>query len=220
MNAVFGLDTLIGWLDLAGVIVFAASGALSAARKQSDIVGFILIATVVGIGGGTFRDLVLDQPVFWVAAPHYLYITTATAVVVFFLGQQLENRYRALVWADAIGLGVFAVIGVEKALAAGAGPMVAVLMAVITASLGGIIRDLLCQEVPLLLRPEIYVTAAAAGAGTYLLALDVVGLERWIAATAAFVVGFGLRGAALHFGLALPSYKSRPGRPHPPAPPA
>jgi uncharacterized membrane protein YeiH len=209
------LDWIIWGLDLAGVAVFAASGALAASRKQMDVVGFVLIATVTGVGGGTIRDVLLGvAPVFWITAPAYLVLCAAVAVLLFFAAPFLESRFRALLWADAAGLAVFCVIGAERALAAGAPIIVAVLMGMITATFGGLVRDVLCAEVPLILRREIYATAAAAGAAVYA-GLHLLGVARPATVLAAFVVGFAIRAVAIAFGLSLPGYRSRPGRDYP-----
>lgn len=209
------LDWILYGLDVAGVAVFAASGALAASRKQMDVVGFILIATVTGIGGGTIRDLLLGTaPVFWIAAPSYFAVCAAVAVLLFFAAPLFESRYRVLLWADAIGLAAFCVIGTEAALETGAPPAVAVLMGMVTATFGGLVRDVLCAEVPLILRREIYATAAAAGATVYI-GLFALGLPRPLTALAAFVAAFAMRAIGIAFGLSLPSYRSRPGRDYP-----
>jgi uncharacterized membrane protein YeiH len=209
----------VGWilygLDMTGVLVFAASGALAASRKQMDIVGFILIATVTGIGGGTIRDLLLGTaPVFWVTTPLYLFLCAAVAGLLFGTAPLFESRFRVLLWADAAGLAVFCVIGAETALEAGAPPAVAVLMGVMTATFGGLVRDVLCAEVPLILRREIYATAAAAGAAVYV-GLYALGLARPITARAAFLAACAIRAVGIAFGLSLPRYRSRPGRDYP-----
>ena len=155
------MESFIHWLDLCGVGVFAASGALTASRKQMDLVGFCLIATVTGIGGGTLRDLLLDRgAVSWVNDPSTIVLCFAVAAALFFTAHHIESRFRALLWADAVGLAVFCVGGAEISLSAGAPALVAVLMGVMTATFGGILRDVLCAEVPLILRREIYATAA------------------------------------------------------------
>jgi uncharacterized membrane protein YeiH len=203
------------WLDAAGVFVFAVSGAITASRKQLDIVGFVFVATVTGIGGGTVRDLVLGRdPVFWIAAPEYLYVTTAAAVLVYFTAHLVERRYTVLLWADAIGLALFCVLGARIALLTGTGPVVAVLMGVMTATMGGLIRDVVCNEQPLILAREIYATAAALGAGVTvgMLALDLPAIAAEAAGIAAALIA---RGAAIQFGISIPVYKARPGRPPP-----
>lgn len=194
-------------LELAGLAVFAVSGALTAARREMDPFGFIVIGTVTAIGGGTIRDLLLGiGPVFWVQKPVYLWVCVAAALPVFWLARLLTSRYRALLWADALGMALFAVAGAEKALATGASASVAVTMGVITAAFGGVLRDILCGERPLLLHKEIYATAALAGALTYV-ALQPVAPEGPERAVAAFAVAFGLRAAAIVFGWSIPHYR-------------
>ena len=164
------LDALLRWLDLAGIAVFAASGALVASRKRMDAVGFILIAAVTGFGGGTLRDLLLGRtPVFWLRDPALLAVASSVALLVFFTAHRIESRFRALLWADAVGLALYAVLGAEIALLAGAKPWAAVLLGVVTATFGGVVRDVICNEIPLLLRKEIYALAALAGATVFVL---------------------------------------------------
>src|SRR6187200_84151 len=131
-------QTAVAILDWSGVIVFAISGALVASRKQMDIVGFVLLGTVTGIGGGTLRDVLLGaNPVFWINTPAYLVVCVAVSGVVFFTAHIPQSRYQFLLWFDALGLGIFAVVGAEKALLMGTGPAVAVAMGIITATNDG-----------------------------------------------------------------------------------
>ena len=207
------MDGLLYWLDLGGVAVFAVSGALEAARKQLDIVGFLFVAAVTGIGGGTLRDLLLDRgPVFWVHEPIYLWVTSAAAIATFLIAPHLQRRAVALVWADALGMALFCVLGARTALDAGAGPAVAVLMGTMTATFGGLIRDVVCTETPLLLKREIYATAAAAGAAL-LVAGEALGLPVALATGLGMALAFAIRAIALAFGLSLPIYRPRPARP-------
>ena len=204
---------LLHWLDLCGVAVFAVSGALEAARKQLDLVGFLFVAAVTGIGGGTLRDVLLDRgPVFWVHEPRYLWVTSAAAVVTFLVAPHIQRRATVLLWADALGMAVFCVLGARTALDAGAGPEVAVLMGTMTATFGGLIRDVVCTETPLLLKREIYATAAAAGAAL-LVAGDALGLPDALAMGLGLALAFAIRGLALAWGLSLPVYRPRPARP-------
>lgn len=198
-------------LDYAGVAVFAATGALSASRKQLDIIGFVFLAAVTGIGGGTFRDLILGVPVFWIGNRDYVLICTVVALVVFFGAHRVESRYKLLLWLDAIGLAVFAVIGAAKGMAITGSPAVSIIMGMLTACFGGILRDLLAGEPSVLLRPEIYVTAAIIGAGVYT-ACELLHLPGHISYPAGVLAALVVRGGALKFGWSFPSYKSRPGR--------
>ena len=152
------------YLDYAGIAVFAATGALAASRKQLDVIGFLFLASATGIGGGTFRDLILGAPVFWVKNPAYVLVCVAIAILVYFSAHRVESRWKLLLWLDAIGLSAYAVMGAAKGLAATGSPTVAVVTGMLTATFGGILRDLLAGEPSVLLRPEIYVTAAMAGA--------------------------------------------------------
>lgn len=204
-------DAATAALDWLGVIVFAITGALVASRKQMDLVGFALLGTVTGIGGGTLRDILLGQPVFWVHTPAYLIVCVLVSIVVFFTAHIPQSRYRLLLWFDALGLALFAVSGAERALVAGAGAVVAVAMGVITATFGGILRDVLGAQTPVVLSREIYVTAALLGALVFV-ALSGLGFPREAALATGFAAGFALRGLALHRGWSLPRYRPREGR--------
>jgi uncharacterized membrane protein YeiH len=202
---------LLLFLDYAGIAVFAATGALAASRKQLDIIGFLFLAGVTAIGGGTFRDLVLDVPVFWIANHDYLLVCAIVAAAVFFAAHLVESRYRLLLWLDAVGLAAYSVFGAYKGLEVTGSPVIAVVAGVLTATFGGILRDLLAGEASVLLRPEIYVTAAMSGSVAYVLA-DLGGSPAGGAALIAFSIAFCVRGGALAYGWTFPPYKSRPGR--------
>jgi uncharacterized membrane protein YeiH len=203
--------SLVTVLDYAGVAVFAATGALAASRKQLDIIGFLFLASVTGIGGGTLRDLILNIPVFWVGNPDYVLICVAVAAAVFFTAHRFESRYRLLLWLDAVGIAAFCVMGAEKALAITGSPVVAIVMGMLTATFGGIARDILAGEPSVLLRPEIYVSATLAGAALYTFGA-LAGLPQPVAGVAGFAAAFAVRGGALRFGWSFPAYRSRPGR--------
>lgn len=198
-------------LDYAGIAVFAATGALAASRKQLDIIGFLFFAAFTGIGGGTVRDLILGVPVFWVVNPDYLLICVVTAVLVYFTAHLFESRYKLLLWLDAVGLAAYCVFGAWKAFGVTGSPVIAVVMGVITASFGGILRDQLAGEPSILLQREIYITAALAGAAVYT-GLDMAGLPVMVAALTAAGVAFAIRGGAMKFGWSIPPYKAKPGR--------
>ncbi|MEP3246904.1 MAG: trimeric intracellular cation channel family protein [Sneathiella sp.] len=205
------LSHIISILDLVGVAVFAASGSLVASRKEMDIVGFGLMAALTGIGGGTLRDLLLDRPVFWIADQSYLLVCFFIAVMVFFFAHRLQKRYVALLWADAVGLSAFGVMGAHIASVSEASPLAAIAFGVMTATFGGLARDIAAGENPLLLKPEVYVTAALLAAGTYV-GLALVGVMPAISAVIGILAGFLLRAGGIHFGWVLPRYKSRAGR--------
>lgn len=203
--------TITEFLNFAGVFVFAATGALAASRRQLDIIGFIFLANITGIGGGTLRDLVLGAPVFWVVEPIYLSAGTLAAIMVYFTAHLVESRYRVLLWLDAIGMAAYTVMGAAKGLALGFGPAVAIVTGIFTATLGGILRDMVAGEPSVLMRREIYVSAALAGACLYV-ALERLGVSPVISAGAAALTAFVVRGGALAFGWNLPVYKGRRGR--------
>lgn len=211
ISPVFTLSGTIGLFDLAAIAVFAVTGALVASRKQMDIFGFALLGTVTGIGGGTIRDILLGVPVFWVREPSSLLVCIAVSAATFVTAHLLHSRYRAILWLDAVGLAAYCVIGADKALASGAGGTVAVVMGVITAAFGGIVRDILGGEVPLLLRRDVYVTAALAGALAFV-GLSSAKADPAVAWVAGAAVCFVVRALALSFDWSLPVYRSRPGR--------
>lgn len=198
-------------MDYLGVALFAATGALAASRKQLDIIGFLFLAAITGIGGGTVRDLILDVGVFWILEPTYVLACALTAIIIYFTAHLLESRYRWLLWLDAIGLAAYCVIGAYKGLAITGSPVVAVVMGMLTGTFGGILRDVLANEPSVLLRREIYVTAAMLGALAFV-AADASGLSQWLSAGLGFLVAIAIRGSALGFGWTLPTYRSRPGR--------
>ena len=204
------MDQIV-FLDYAGVAVFAATGALAASRKQLDFIGFLFRAGVTGVGGGTVRDLILGVPVFWVQNHDYLVVCAAMALCVYFTAHLIESRYRLLLWLDAVGLAAYCVFGAWKGLVVTGSALIAVVMGVLTATLGGILRDQLAGEPSVLLRPEIYVTAALAGAFVFTVG-DIAGLPLLAAAAIAFLTAFAIRGGALRFGWSFPPYRSRPGR--------
>jgi uncharacterized membrane protein YeiH len=202
-------QTATSVLDWLGIIAFTVTGALVASRKQMDVVGFVVLGTVTGIGGGTLRDVLLGLPVFWVREPAYLIACALASVLVFFAAHIPQSRYRYLLWLDAIGLALFAVTGAEKAAHAGVDFTVAVAMGVITATFGGIVRDLLGGENPVILSREIYASAALAGAVS-LVVLMAAGAPRELAVGAGFAIGLLIRAAALRYGWSLPRYRQRP----------
>lgn len=205
-------DSWLMALDWFGTAIFAVTGALVASRKRMDIFGFILMGAATGIGGGSLRDVLLGElPVFWVKEPVSLAICLMVSAATFFLAHVPESRYRTLLWCDAAGLALFCVVGADKAQAAGAGGFIAVSMGVVSATFGGVIRDILGGESPLILRKEIYVTAALAGASAYV-GLAALGAPVAVAAGTGFALCLAIRALALHYGWSLPVYRAREGR--------
>lgn len=198
------LGPLLEWLNLVGIGVFALSGALLAAEKKQTFVTFIFFAVVTGIGGGTVRDLLIGAPVFWVHENATLLICFAAAAAAWISPAGLWKG-RALLWFDAVGLAAYSSFGAAKGLAFGLAPLPAFGMGVLTGCLGGIIRDVLAGEPSILMRSELYVTAAALSAAL-LVGLVTAGVHGGLAGLVAALAGFALRGAAIWRGWSLPPY--------------
>lgn len=191
-------------LDYAGMAVFAATGALAAARDKHDLVTLSFFAAVTGVGGGTLRDLLLGAPVFWVQDWRYIAVCLVAALAVWVMGAR-PWRFGLLLWLDAVGLAAYAVIGAAKALALGAAPLIAIVMGALTACFGGVVRDLLAGQPSVLLRREITVSAAILAASVFV-GLKMLGLSNVAAALVAAPAGLALRGGALLWGWSLPSF--------------
>jgi uncharacterized membrane protein YeiH len=201
------LFRLVHLTDVLAAVVFAVSGALVASRKGLDVMGFMWLAVITGVGGGTVRDLILNVPVFWVQNPIHLYACLVTAMVMHFVAPLVESRYKTLLWFDAFGLALVTIAGTVKALDVGAPALVAIAMGAVTASVGGIIRDTLGHVPSVLLRHEIYITASVLGASSYVgfQALDV---SRPTAMIAGFLVTLVVRMLAIKFGWSLPVFRN------------
>lgn len=205
-------DMVLTLLDYASVAVFALTGALVASRSQLDIVGFIFIACLTAIGGGTLRDVILDRPPLWLSDPGLLAVAALAAVAVFIGAHRLESRYRTLEWLDAFALAVAVPAGVGVPLAEGQGPAVVVVMGMVTGCMGGLMRDVVCNEVPLVLKQgELYVTCAFAGA-LAASGLTALGVPVAVALGVCGLVTLTLRAGSLALGWRLPVYRPRPPR--------
>jgi uncharacterized membrane protein YeiH len=200
------LVRLVHFFDVLAAVVFAVSGALVASRKGMDVMGFMWFAVITGVGGGTVRDLILNVPVFWVQNPVHVSACLVTALVMHFVAPLVESRHRTLLWFDAFGLAFATVAGTVKALDVGAPALVAVVMGVVTGSVGGIIRDTLGHVPSVILRHEIYVTASLLGACAYTV-LNALGTGHLVAMIAGFLVTFGVRGFAIRYGWSLPIFR-------------
>jgi uncharacterized membrane protein YeiH len=194
-------------LDYAAVAVFGASGALAAARRKHDIITFGFFAAVTGVGGGTLRDLLIDAPVFWVARPQYIIVCLVAALAIWVLGWG-RGRERLLLWLDALGMAAYAVVGALKATSLGVPPFSAVIMGVLTATFGGVIRDVLAHEPSILLRRELYVTPALIGAAVFVI-LHGFGLPLAVSGTLGFLAAFAVRAGAILFGWQMPGFPGR-----------
>lgn len=191
-------------LDLAATAVFALTGALMAARLRQTFVTMCFFALLTGVGGGSVRDALIGVPAFWLHDPWVAPVIFATALIAWFTPRRWWEG-QLLEWADAAGLAGFAVLGTAKALNFGVAPLPAVVLGIVTGCVGGIFRDVIANVPSILMRPEIYVTAAALASGLYAIG-NAVGLPQGPVGVAAVLAGFGLRGAALIWRLELPAY--------------
>jgi uncharacterized membrane protein YeiH len=203
-GAAAALGPVLQYLDLAGIFVFGASGALLAAAKRQTLVTFIFFAIITGVGGGTARDLLIGAPVFWIDQNLTLLICLAAALLVWATPARWL-RGRAILWFDAAGIAAYATYGAAKGLTFGVAPVPAIGMGVLTACLGGIIRDVLAGEPSILMRSELYVTAAALSSAS-MVGLSLAGVSGGLAGLIAAAAGFALRGGAIINGWALPAY--------------
>lgn len=205
--------TILSALDYASVCVFAISGALAASRAQLDIVGFAFVACLTAVGGGTLRDVLLNrEAVFWVADAMYILLACGVATTVFFTAHLFESRLKVLMWADAVALAIAVAAGAGAAMSLNQPPVIVALMGMTTGCFGGLMRDVVCNEVPLVLKQgELYASAALAGAVAMILATG-FGQPNLISYIACVCLTFALRAGSLLFGWSLPVYKSRPPR--------
>lgn len=201
---------LLYWVGLVAVAVSAITGVFEAERKGMDLVGTVMVAVATGLGGGTVRDLLLDRQVFWVVDQTYLLAAFGTGIGTFFWARKRNIPPRLFLYPDALGLALFAVVGTQIALHWEAPWLVASLMGVITGVFGGVLRDILCNQVPLIFLPgELYASAALAGC-LLLIGLQEAGVTPALSAWLAAGVIFGLRWAAMVFRISLPTFKPRP----------
>ncbi|WP_373282995.1 trimeric intracellular cation channel family protein [Aurantiacibacter arachoides] len=202
--AAIAAPVLPPFVDLAGTAVFALSGALMAARLNQTFVTCAFFALVTGVGGGSVRDLLLGQPAFWLRDFWIAPVILVTATIAWWLPSKWWSG-RWLEWADAIGLAAFAALGTAKALAFDVAPLAAVILGVVTGCVGGIIRDVIAGVPSILMRPELYVTAAALAAALCA-GLLLIGVAQPLAMAIAALAGFALRGAAMIWRIELPAY--------------
>lgn len=204
------MSTLGQWLDLIGVAASAIAGALVAGRRQFDWLGVAVIAGVTAIGGGTVRDLLLDRTVFWIANPSYLQAALAATAFTLLYARSRRIPERVLESADALGLALFGIAGARVALGLGHDGVIAVVMGVITGSFGGLLRDVLCNDIPMIFRQgQFYATAIILGCSLYVLLIG-LGLESNLAAGAGMLAILSLRIAAIVWNLRLPVFRLPP----------
>ena len=197
---------LIDITSFLGVAVFAVSGALAAGRKGFDVFGVVVISVVTALGGGTIRDLLLDRnPIFWIHDTRYLMVSSIAGLITVFYVRRHHLSHKLLLYADGLGLALFTILGTRIAESTGVSPGVCILMGCTTGVAGGIIRDVLTNEVPLLLRDrELYATASIAGAGTYLILLHLFHVSVPVSAAAGMFVVALLRFASIIWNLRVP----------------
>jgi len=200
------IETLLLSLDMIGVVSCSIAATILALRKGLDVFGALLIAVVASLGGGTIRDLLLNNhPIFWMTQKHYLPVVFISAVVTLVFHKTFASIEKPLRVFDALGLSAFTVIGVEVALQSGASSLVAVIMGITTATVGGIMRDIICNEIPLVLHKEIYITASLLG-GISFLVLQYFKVPQEIVYVLTLVSTFAIRMVAIHKDLRLPRY--------------
>ena len=204
MIPVAELPSLPPWLDIGGTAVFALTGALLAARLRQTFVTMWFFALLTGVGGGSVRDVLIGAPAFWVRDPLVPAVVLLVALIAWFTPRKWWEG-QLLEWADAAGLAAFAVLGAAKALAFGVAPLPAVILGIVTGCAGGIIRDVVAGVPSILMRPELYVTAAALAAVLHAVG-TLLGFPQGPIGVAAALAGFALRGAALYWRIELPAY--------------
>lgn len=197
------LDFALTFLDRVGVLVFAVSGGIVAVRSKMDPLGVLVLSFLPALGGGTLRDLILDAPIFWLTDGTALLMVLIGAVLAWLFTTRLE-RFKLIRWADAIGLALFAVAGTAKAIDLGHSVTIAVIMGGVTASAGGLLRDIVANREPLLLKQDIYATAALLGGLGYALSFK-AGLSFELATLIGFSLALALRACAIRFGWSLPT---------------
>jgi uncharacterized membrane protein YeiH len=201
---------LLRVLDLIGVAVFAISGALAAGRRRLDLIGVVVLAAVTAIGGGTIRDVLLDRhPIFWLSDPSYLIVILGSAIATLLYTRWARIPWQTLDVADALGLALFSVVGAQIARNAGLPAVACVLLGTVTGSAGGVIRDVLTAQIPMVMqRGSLYATASLVGTSLYI-ALARLGIAEQAAAFAGMLVIAAVRLAAIRWKLMLPSFELR-----------
>lgn len=198
------MTDMLYFLDLLGTVAFAASGALTGVRKQMDLLGVVMLGIVTATGGGVLRDVLMhDLPPFCFKNELYLYLAVGTSLIVFITPRRFERQRNLLLMLDALGLGTFAVIGTTKALTYHLGFMGAIIMGVMTATCGGLVRDVLCNDIPLILQREIYATACIIGC-TVLYIMNLYSLPQTLSLTISAALVIAIRSAAILRGWHLP----------------
>lgn len=197
------------WIDILGTIAFAISGVFAAMHKKLDVFGVLIIAFVTAVGGGTIRDMMIgDLPASWMRDITYTLVIIGTTVVVILFRGVIRNFQKTLLVFDSIGLGLFTILGVQKGIAIGLHPLVCIALGTITGCFGGVVRDMLLNNIPVIFQREIYATACIIGGAVYLLLLH-THIYRWIVESIAIIVVFLIRMLAIHYDWRLPNIYRR-----------
>ena len=195
---------LILFIDILGTIAFAISGVLIALNKRLDPFGILIIAFVTAVGGGTLRDVLIDAPVAWMRNLIYVYVIVCSAVLAVIFRKRLSYIRKSLFLFDTIGISLYTIVGVEKGIEAGFHPIICIALGTMTACFGGVLRDILCNEIPIIFRKEIYATACILGAVAYFLLQATPIPENFIVIVSGAIV-FIVRFLAVYYNLSLPS---------------
>ncbi len=199
---------LILFIDILGTIAFAISGVLTAMNKRLDPFGILIIAFVAAIGGGTLRDILIEAPIAWMRNLTYVYVIFGSTIFAVVFRKRLSFIKRSLFLFDTIGIALYTIVGVEKGIAAGFSPLICIALGTITACFGGVIRDILCNDIPIIFRKEIYATACIIGGSIYFLLLQTP-LQSDFIVVISFVSVMIVRLLAIYFNLSLPSVYSK-----------
>lgn len=197
-------------LFITGIIVESMSGALSAGRTQMDFFGVIVIALITGLGGGTVRDVLIgNYPLLWVKEPMYILISVAAATVTIFAASHIHKRYKIFLMLDAMGLAAFSIVATERGLDLGLHPIIITIIAIITGTAGGMMRDILCNDVPLVFRKELYAVVALVASCVFQL-INLFDVDHYVVEFLTFIIAFALRMAAIKWKLMLPNFDYSP----------
>ena len=196
--------SLILFIDIIGTVAFAISGVLAAINKRLDPFGILIIAFVAAVGGGTLRDILIDAPVVWIRNPIYVYVIFGSTIFAVILRKRFSYILRPLLLFDTIGIALYTIVGVEKGIAAGLSPLICIALGTINACFGGVMRDILCNTIPIIFRKEIYATACILGGSAYFLLLQTTLAPNFIVIISGLIV-MGVRFLAVYFDLSLPT---------------
>ncbi|GAB5399791.1 MAG: trimeric intracellular cation channel family protein [Aureisphaera sp.] len=200
--------SLILLIDILGTIAFSVSGALTAMKKRLDLFGIFIIAFVTALGGGTLRDILIDMPITWMRDLTFVYVIVGATIVAIIFRRKLNYVRRSLFLFDTIGIALYTVIGVEKGIEANFPPLICIALGTMSACFGGVIRDILCNEIPIIFRKEVYATACIVGGSVYFLLLE-TSLPQDVIVLISGSIVIAIRIVVVLFNLSLPSIYKR-----------